>query len=53
LNLCHPTSVTGLLVCSVFCSALVHQITVLTRHRVRLKLLLADFASTGISVDGG
>ena len=53
LNLCHSRSVTGLLESFVLCLALLHQITVLARHRVRLKPLLADFASTGISVDGG
>jgi hypothetical protein len=37
----------------VFCFALLHQITVLACHRVRHKRLLADFATTGISVGGG
>jgi hypothetical protein len=40
--------VTGLLVSFVFCFAPLHQIMVLARYRVRLKLLLADFAGTGI-----
>jgi hypothetical protein len=48
-DLCR-SRVTGLLVSFVFCSALLHQITVLARHRVRLERLLAHFASTGISV---
>jgi hypothetical protein len=45
--------VTGLLVSFVFCFALLHQITVLTRHWVSLEALLADFASTGIGVGRG
>jgi hypothetical protein len=40
--------VAGLLVSFVFCFAPLHQIMVLARHRVRPKLLLADFASTGM-----
>jgi hypothetical protein len=39
---------TGLLVSLVFCFALLHQITVFARHRVRFEPLLADFASTGV-----
>jgi hypothetical protein len=34
----------------VFCSTLLHQITLLARHRVRLERLLAHFASTGVSI---
>jgi hypothetical protein len=52
LNLCRSTSVTGFLVCLVFCSALLHQITVLARHWVSLEALLAEFATTSISVSG-
>jgi hypothetical protein len=44
--------VTGLLVSLVFGFALLHQITVFARHRVSLEPLLADFASTGISIGG-
>jgi hypothetical protein len=51
LNLCRSTSVTGFLVCLVFCSALL-QITVLARHWVSLEALLAEFATTSISVSG-
>jgi hypothetical protein len=36
----------------VFGFALLHQVTVLARHRVRHERLLADFASAGISVGG-
>jgi hypothetical protein len=43
----------GLFVGFVFCFALFHQVTVLARHRVSLEPLLAEFASTGISVGGG
>jgi hypothetical protein len=51
--LSRSTSVTGLLVSFVFRFALFHQITVLARHRMRLKALLAHFSSTGIGVGGG
>ena len=51
LNLCR--SLTALFASFVFCLALLHQIAVLARHRVSLEPLLADFASTGISVGGG
>ena len=44
---------TGFLVSFVFCFALLHQVTVLARHRVCRERLLADFATTGISVGGG
>jgi hypothetical protein len=43
----------GLLVSSVFCFAPLHEVTVLACHRVRHERLLADFATTGISVGGG
>jgi hypothetical protein len=53
LTLCRSTSATGPLVSFVFCSALLHQITVLAHHRVSLEALLANFATTGVSVGGG
>ena len=52
MNLCRSRSVTALLESFVLCFALLHQITVLARHRLCLKPLLADFASTGTRVDG-
>jgi hypothetical protein len=52
VRLSSSTSVTSLLVSFVFCFALLHQITVLARHRVSLESLLANFASTGIDVGG-
>jgi hypothetical protein len=51
LNLCRR--LTALFASFVFCLALLHQVTVLARHRVSLEPLLADFASTGIGVGGG
>src|SRR5262245_21240654 len=43
----------SLLASFVFRFALFHQITVLSRHRMRLEGLLANFASSGVGVGGG
>ena len=47
------TRLCGFLVSFVLCFALLHQVTVLAGHRVGHERLLAEFATTGVSVGRG